>query len=52
LIEYGKPLESGFPYDGAKSHYILDIEDKDFSVAMIKLLSHIIPLSKSKKNNL
>jgi hypothetical protein len=41
--------EIGSPYKGAKSHYILDIENQDLSVEMAKLLARILPMPKPKK---
>ncbi len=39
----------GFPYKGAKEHYILDIEDKELCKKVILELEKIIPLPKAKK---
>ena len=41
--------EEGFPYDGAKEHYILDIEHSENAVPVIKALLPHIPLPKPKK---
>lgn len=41
--------EVGYPYDGAKEHYILDVEHKDCALSIIKSLLPHIPLPKSKK---
>lgn len=41
--------EVGYPYDGAKEHYILDVEHKDNALQIIKALLTHIPLSKAKK---
>ncbi len=40
--------ECGFPYDGAKEHYILDIEDRDLLDALIPRLYVLIPQPKKK----
>ena len=40
----------GFPYDGAKEHYILDMEDRDFATEITRLLAKILPLPKKKKS--
>lgn len=37
------------PYKGAKEHYILDIENRDFSKKIVEILEKITPLSKNKK---
>jgi TfoX/Sxy family transcriptional regulator of competence genes len=41
--------ERGFPYDGAKEHYILDIDNSEFSKEVIALLEPVIPIPKPKK---
>jgi TfoX/Sxy family transcriptional regulator of competence genes len=39
----------GFPYEGAKEHYLLDIDDSEFSKQIIGILEPITPLPKPKK---
>ena len=39
----------GFPYQGAKEHYILDIDNSDFSKEVISILEPVTPLPKKKK---
>jgi TfoX/Sxy family transcriptional regulator of competence genes len=50
-----KPLleksEKGFPYDGAKEHYILDIENKELSIEVVKTLERNISIPKLRKKN-
>lgn len=41
--------DKGFPYNGAKEHYILDIDNADFSKEIVLLLEHATPLPKPKK---
>lgn len=41
--------DCGFPYQGAKEHYILDIEDVALSRQAIEILVPITPLPKPKK---
>ncbi len=41
--------EIGIPYDGAKEHYILDIDNADFSKQVILELEKVTPLPKSRK---
>lgn len=48
LEGYLADAEKGFPYDGAKLHYILDIDDGDLSVAVVNILKTITPLPKRK----
>jgi TfoX/Sxy family transcriptional regulator of competence genes len=44
--------ETGFPYDGAKEHYILDIDNADFAKEVIEVLKPIIPVPKPKKKKI
>ena len=39
----------GYPYEGAKQHYILDIDDRKLSVKVIDILVPITPIPKPKK---
>ncbi len=41
--------ECGFPYAGAKEHYILDMENKEATETVIKILEQITPVPKKKK---
>lgn len=41
--------EVGYPYKGAKEHYILDIEDSKLSRDVIAILEPITPIPKPKK---
>ena len=41
--------ECGFPYDGAKEHYILDIEHREKAVPVIQALLPHIPYPKQKR---
>ena len=40
---------SGYPYEGAKEYYILDIENSELNDRLIPLLIEITPLPKPKK---
>ncbi len=42
--------EVGFPYDGAKEHYVLDIDNADFSKEVILKLEKVIPIPKKRKS--
>lgn len=44
-----KNEEVGFPYQGAKEHYILDIENPELSKNMISILVELISVSKPRK---
>lgn len=39
-------FDRGFPYNGAKEHYILDIEDEELTAKVVKILEKITPLPK------
>ena len=41
--------EKGFPYDGAKEHYILDIDNAELTSAVVAALELILPLPKPRK---
>lgn len=41
--------ELGYPYKGAKEHYILEIENADLSRQVVAIAETIIPLLKPKK---
>lgn len=44
-----KDAEKGFPYNGAREHYILDIDDGDLSREIVSLLEPVTPVPKPKK---
>jgi TfoX/Sxy family transcriptional regulator of competence genes len=41
--------EVGRPYDSAKEHYVLDIDNADLAHQVIKLLEPLTPLPKKRK---
>lgn len=41
--------EVGYPYEGAKEHYILDVEHRDRALPVIKALLPHVPLPKPRK---
>lgn len=41
--------EIGFPYNGAKEHYILDIDDSEFSKMIIKKIEETTPVPRKKE---
>ncbi|MHC1723830.1 MAG: TfoX/Sxy family protein [Aminipila sp.] len=49
ISEQMQKSEKGFPYEGAKEHYILDIDNAEFSKEIITLLEPFIPIPKPKK---
>lgn len=40
--------ERGFPYDGAKEHYILDVSQAQKAIEVITILEIVLPYPKSK----
>lgn len=49
IREQMKDAEIGEPYKGAKPHYILDIDDAEFSKEIITILEPVTPIPKPKK---
>lgn len=52
LSEIMKDAESGIPYEGAKPHYILDIDDRERALTVVEMLKEVTPLPKPKKRKL
>ncbi len=48
LAKLMKDEPEGFPYDGAKTHYILDIENRELVMAVIEVLGKVTPVPKRK----
>lgn len=44
----GEDNETGYPYDGAKLNYVLDIDNRDLSVEVLTMLYNILPAPKRK----
>lgn len=49
LAAYLNDAERGFPCDGAKLHYILDIEDSELLSDVIPIIEAVTPLPKPRK---
>ncbi|WP_041611381.1 transcriptional regulator [Treponema primitia] len=53
MLDCIKPLmedaETGFPYDGAKEHYIVNTDDGEHFSKVVNILEKNVPLSNSKK---
>ena len=49
LDELMSGAETGHPYNGAKLHYILDIDDRELTHKAIAILEPIIPVPKPRK---
>ena len=41
--------DKGFPYDGAKEHYVLDVDDVALAAEVIAALVEVTPIPKPKK---
>ena len=49
LLKLLKESEKGIPYNGAKEHYLLDIDNKELCNNVIKLTEPFVTASQSKK---
>ena len=45
----GEGNKQGYPYNGAKLHYVVDVDDKDKMIDLSTMLEKIISLPKKKK---
>lgn len=48
IKELMSSAECGVPYDSAKEHYILDIEDRGLTAKAVEILERITPVPKNK----
>lgn len=48
LKELMSGAECGVPYDGAKEHYILDIENRELTAKAVEILEQITPVPKKR----
>ena len=49
ITEMMQNADVGFPYKGAKEHYILDIDNADFCKKIVTKIEEVTPIPKSKK---
>lgn len=47
----GRAVQKGFPYPGAKEHFILDIDDDELVGAVVSELVRVTPVSGSRNKN-
>lgn len=47
--KHGITPDAGFPYNGAREHYILDIENGDLATDIVRVLERALPVPKPKK---
>lgn len=46
-----KDAGTGYPYNGAKEHYVLDIDRSDFCQAIVAKIETVTPLPKKRKKS-
>lgn len=49
IEEIMKEAETGYPYKGAKEHYILDIDNKEFCKKVVTEIEKVTPVPKPRK---
>ena len=49
IATYMQGAQVGFPYEGAKERYVLDVENTQLAKAVLSILIEIVPLPKAKK---
>ncbi len=49
IEEMMKDAKVGYPYKGAKEHYVLDIDNSDFCKNVVSKIEEVTPLPKPKK---
>ncbi len=49
IAEMMQNADVGFPYKGAKEHYILDIDNAEFCKEVISKVEEVTPIPKKKK---
>ena len=52
LSELMAGADCGFPYDGAKEQYILDIENRELVEKLLPLVAELTPLPKPRKKKI
>lgn len=51
IQEIMKDSKTGYPYEGAKEHYILDIDDSSFSKIVVNKIEEVTTLPKKRKKD-
>ncbi len=49
ITEMMQNADVGFPYKGAKEHYVLDIDNADFCKDIVVKIEEVTPIPKSRK---
>ena len=52
LADMMQSAECGIPYQGAKEHYILDIDSAEHSREIVRILEDITPIPKPRKKKI
>lgn len=48
IEEMMKEAKTGYPYNGAKEHYLLDIDNSEFCKTIIREIEKVTPIPKAK----
>lgn len=51
LEELMKEADKGYPYEGAKEHYVLDVDNEELTYAVLDVLKEKIPVKVKKTKN-
>ena len=51
VTPYLEHTEKGFPYEGAKEHYIVDVDNSELLSTLVRELEKVIPVPKPRKKN-
>lgn len=51
LEELMKEADKGYPYEGAKEHYVLDVDNEELTYAVLDVLKEKIPVKVKKVKN-
>lgn len=49
IAELMRDSREGYPYEGAKLNYMLDIEDRDLVLKVLRELERVVPIPKPRK---
>lgn len=51
IVDLMQDAQTGFPYEGAKIHYILDIEHAETARKVVQRLLEVLPYPKTRKQS-
>lgn len=49
IEEFMKEADTGYPYKGAKEHYVLDIDNVEFCQEIVSKIEEVTPIPKPRK---